>query len=75
MSRKFDSRNDSHSTKLKESPQIFVKLRFRELCDWKLPGLHPFDMPIINRVKNRSKQKGRLRVHKTPILEVVATWH
>ena len=51
MSREFDSEKDSHSTKLKSerSPQIFVKLNFRELCGSKLPGLHPFEnMAIIH---------------------------
>ena len=34
----------------------FVKLSFRNLCDSKLSGLHPFDnMAIIHWVKNRSK--------------------
>ena len=48
MSGEFDSRKDSHSTKLERRPQIFVKLSFRELCDSKLSDLHPFDdMPII----------------------------
>ena len=32
MSGEFDSRKDSHSTKLEQRPQIFVKLNFRELC-------------------------------------------
>ena len=43
MSGEFDSRNDSHSTKLEERPQIFVELSFTELCGSKLAGLHPFD--------------------------------
>ena len=44
----FDSRKDSHSTKLKRS-QIFVKLSFRELHGSKSSGLHPFDnMAIIH---------------------------
>ena len=45
----FDSRNDSHSTKLEQRSQIFVKLSFKELFDLKLSGLHPFDnMAIIH---------------------------
>ena len=32
MSREFDSRKDSHATKLEQRPQIFVKLSFKELC-------------------------------------------
>ena len=49
MSVEFDSRKKSHSTKLKRKPQIFVKLSFRELCDSKLSGLHPFDnMAVIH---------------------------
>ena len=49
MSGKFDSMKDSHSTKLEQMPQIFVKPSFTELWGSKLPGLHPFDnMPIIH---------------------------
>ena len=47
MSGDFDSRKDSHSTKLKQSPQTFVKLTFRELCGSKLSGLHHFDNMVI----------------------------
>ena len=43
MSREFDSRKDLQSTKLKQRPQIFVKLNFKELYDSKLSGLHAFD--------------------------------
>ena len=43
MSEEFDSRKDSYATKFKRRPQIFVKLSFRELCDSKLSGIHPFD--------------------------------
>ena len=49
MSGEFDSKKDSHSTKLEQRPQIFVKLTFKELCGSKLSGLHPFDnMAIIH---------------------------
>ena len=48
MSGEFDSRKDSHSTKFKRRSEIFVKLCFRELCDLKLSGLHPYDMTIIH---------------------------
>ena len=48
MSRDFDSRKDSQSTKFKRKPQIFVELSFRELCDSKLSGLNAFDMVIIH---------------------------
>ena len=48
MSGEFDSRKDSHSTKFKRRSEIFVKLCFRELCDSKLSGLHPYDMTIIH---------------------------
>ena len=54
MSEEFDSRKDSHSTKFKQRPQIFVKLNFSELWDSKLSGLHPFDnMAIFHCIKNR----------------------
>ena len=43
MSREFDSRKDSQSTKFERKPQIFVKLSLRELCSSKLSGLHAFD--------------------------------
>ena len=43
MSGEYDSRKDSHSTKLERRPGILVKLSFRELCDSKLSGLCPFD--------------------------------
>ena len=49
MSGEFDSRKDSQSTELEQSPQIFVKLSFRELCGSNLSGLHRFDnMAIIH---------------------------
>ena len=49
MSGEFDSRKDSLLTKFELTPQIFVKLSFRELCDSKLSGLHSFDnMAIIH---------------------------
>ena len=49
MSGKFDSKKDSHSTKLEQRPQIFVKLSFREIYGSNLSGLHPFDnMAIIH---------------------------
>ena len=43
MSGEFDSRKDSQLTKFERKLQILVKLSFRELCDSKLSGLHPFD--------------------------------
>ena len=50
MSGEFDSRKDSHSTKFERRSRIFEV--FRELCDSKIPGLHPFDnMAIIHGVK------------------------
>ena len=61
MSVEFDSRKDSHSTKLERRPQIFAKLSFKELCGSKLSGSHPFDnMAIVYIVKNRLKTEGRL---------------
>ena len=48
----FDSRKESHSTKLERSPPIFVKLSFKELRGSKVSGLHPFDnMTITDRLK------------------------
>ena len=43
--------------KLKQRPQILAKLCFRELCDSKLFGLHPFDNMAISLVKNVKKRK------------------
>ena len=52
MSAEFGSMKDSQLTEFEQRPQIFVKLRFRELYDSKSSGLHPFDnMAIICRVK------------------------
>ena len=49
MSGEFDSRKDSQSTKFESRPQIFAKLKFKELCDSKLSGLHPlYNMAIIH---------------------------
>ena len=49
MSGEFDSKKESQSTKFERRPQTLVKLSFRELCNSKLPGLHPFDnMAIIH---------------------------
>ena len=46
MSGEFHSRKDSESTKFER------RLSFRELCNSKLSGLHPFDnMAIIYWVK------------------------
>ena len=42
MSRQFDSRKDSHSTKFEQRPRIFVKQSSAELCGSN-PGLDPFD--------------------------------
>ena len=39
----FDSRKDLQSIKFERRPQIFIKPNFKELCDSKLSGLHPFD--------------------------------
>ena len=58
MSGEFDSRKDSHSTNIKQRPQGFAKLSFRELCDSKLSGLYPFDnMAIIQWVKKLVKNR------------------
>ena len=50
MSGEFDSRENSHSTKLEQRPRIFLKLSFRELHESKLSGLHAFDSITI--IKN-----------------------
>ena len=47
MSEEFDSRKDSHLTKLERSHQIFVKLSFSELCGSELSGLHLSDNMVI----------------------------
>ena len=60
ISGEFDSRKDSHSTKLEQGPRIFIKLSFRKLCGSKLSGSHylAFDnMATIHSVKNRLKTK------------------
>ena len=55
MSGEFDSRKDSHSTRLERNSQLLTRLNFRELCDSKLPGLRPFGNVAISKVKKRSK--------------------
>ena len=56
MSGEFDSRKDSHSAKFEQRPQIFIKPNFRELCESKISGVHPFDnMDTIHWLKNGSK--------------------
>ena len=47
MPGEFDLREDLHSTKFKGRPQIFVKLSYKQLCDSKLSGLHPFNIMAI----------------------------
>ena len=51
MSREFDSRKNSQSTKFEQRPRIFAKLSFTDLCDSKLSGLHPFDNMTV--IQNR----------------------
>ena len=51
MSREFDLRKDSQTTKFEERPQMFIKPSFRELCDSKLSGLNTFDnKDVIHKV-------------------------
>ena len=48
ISGEYDSRKDLQSIKFERRPWIFAALSFREFCDSKLYGLHPFDnMTII----------------------------
>ena len=58
MSGKFDSSKDSDSTKFEQRPKISGQLSFAELS------------PLV-KSKNGSKQKGGLRFHETPILQVI----
>ena len=55
ISEEFDSKKDSHSTKLERRPQLFVKLSFREFCGSEFSGLHPDNMAIIQWGKNMLK--------------------
>ena len=48
MSGEFDSTKDSHLTKSEQSPQICVKLSYRDLCGSELSSLHPSDMVTIH---------------------------
>ena len=71
MSGELDSSKNSHSTKFKWRPQIFVKLHFRDWCGSKLSCLHPFDnVAIIHWVKTRLKTE-RLWIHEMPILVAI----
>ena len=53
MPGEFDSRKDSHSTKVEQRPQIFVKLIFRELCGSKLSVYHVSVIKVIRSVKSK----------------------
>ena len=53
MSGEFDSRKDSHSTKVEQRPQIFVKLIFRELCGSKLSVYQVSVIKVIRSVKSK----------------------
>ena len=55
MSGEFDLRKYSHSTKLKQRPQILSTLSFRQFYDSEWPGLHAPDNMANSCVKNRSK--------------------
>ena len=56
MSGELDSRKDLQSAKFEWSPQVFLRLSFRELRYSKVSSLHPFDnMAIKHWVKNTSK--------------------
>ena len=59
--------------------EIFVKLSFGELFDSKLSGLYPFDYMTkwlyFIELKIGQRQKGRLWVHETSILEVILDPH
>ena len=51
---------------------MLVKLSFRELSDSKSSGLCTFDNIAISLSSELGQHlKGRLRVHETPILEVI----
>ena len=47
MSGEFDSRKDLQTKKFERRPQIFLKLRFRELSHSKLSSLQAFDYMVI----------------------------
>ena len=65
MSRRFDSRKNSHPTKLEQILQILMI--FRELCDSKLSSLHTFDNVIISASQKEVVfRQSRLQVHETP---------
>ena len=49
MSGELDSRKDLRSAKFERSPQLFLRLSFRELRYSKVSSLHPFNnMTIIH---------------------------
>ena len=72
ISRDFDSRKDAHQVKLESRPQISVKVRLREMCDWKLSGLCTVDNMTISFCEKRGiNQKRRDWVNETLILELI----
>ena len=58
ISEEFNSRKDSQSIQLEQRPQILVNLKFRELCDSKIFGLHPFGkIALLLNQKRRTKSE------------------
>ena len=55
MSGDFNSRNESHSTKFEQRPEILLKLSSRYLRDPNLSGLSPFDNMAISMSKKEVK--------------------
>ena len=51
ISLEFDSRKDSHLTKLRQRPRKLVKLSFKELCDSKISGFRTFDIMGISLIE------------------------
>ena len=58
--------------KLESRPQMSVKVRLREMCDWKLSGLCTVDNMTISFCQKRGiNQKRRDWVNETLILELI----
>ena len=56
----FDSRKDTHPTKLEQGPPMPPKLRFTYFCDSELPDLCTFYNMAISLNQRGKNQKGRL---------------
>ena len=59
MSGEFDARKDSQSTKFDRRPQIFIKLKFRELC-----AIQSYQVGMLLKIVNNSLHLNSLKIER-----------